>query len=74
MTREDAGAPPDFHRFRASQRDMQSPQRINHEETKSTKVFSGFFFVPFVSSWLILMISGRRSLRHERLRGAEQAP
>ncbi|MGH9752850.1 MAG: hypothetical protein ACREA2_08695, partial [Blastocatellia bacterium] len=30
----------DFHYFRASQRDMKAPQEINHEETKSTKVFS----------------------------------
>jgi hypothetical protein len=30
--REDAGAPPDFHRFRASQRDMQAPEKmIGHE-------------------------------------------
>jgi hypothetical protein len=28
-----------------------SPQRINHEETKSTKGFSDLFFAPFVSSW-----------------------
>src|SRR2546426_7998489 len=26
-----------------------------------------FFFVPFVSSWLIFIVSGRRSLRHEQL-------
>src|SRR5262245_42473419 len=44
-----------------------SPQRTNHEETKGTKVFSSLFFVPFVSSWLILIVSGRRSSRHERL-------
>src|SRR5215813_11516064 len=43
-----------------------SPQRIDHEETKSTKVFYGLFFAPFVSSWSILIVSGRRSLRHER--------
>jgi hypothetical protein len=38
-----------------------TPAEINHEETKSTKVFSGLFFVLFVSSWLILIVSGRRS-------------
>jgi len=27
--------------------------KINHEETKNTKIFSGSFFVFFVSSWLI---------------------
>jgi len=40
---------------------LRSPQRINHEETKSAKVFSDLFFVPFVSSWLILIVSGRRN-------------
>jgi len=40
-------------------------RRINHEETKSTKFFSGLFFVPFVSSWLILIVSGCRSLLDE---------
>jgi ABC-type iron transport system FetAB permease component len=34
-------------------------QRINHEEAKSTKVFSALVFVPFVSSWLILIVSRR---------------
>jgi hypothetical protein len=36
-------------------------RKINHEETKSMKVFSDLFFAPFVSSWLILNVSGRRS-------------
>src|SRR5262245_37904729 len=50
----------DFHRFRASPRDMKAPRRINHEEAKSTKDFSCSIFVFFVASWLIFIVSGRR--------------
>src|SRR6266508_1545378 len=35
--------------------------RINHEDTKCMNVFFGLFFVHFVSSWLILIASGRRT-------------
>jgi hypothetical protein len=27
--------------------------KINHEDTKGAKIFSGSFFAPFVSSWFI---------------------
>ncbi|MGH9752465.1 MAG: hypothetical protein ACREA2_06740, partial [Blastocatellia bacterium] len=45
----------DFHYFWASRHDMKAPQKFNHEETKSTKVFSAllralrFFVVEFHS-------------------------
>src|SRR5262249_27148204 len=45
--------PGDFHRFRASQCDVERSRKINHEETKSTKIFI-VIFVLFVFSWLIV--------------------
>jgi len=33
-------------------------RKMNHEEAKSTKVFWGSFFVLFVSSWFIFIVSG----------------
>jgi len=39
------------------------PRQINHEETKNEKFFLRSFFVFFVSPWLILILSGRRSSR-----------
>jgi len=56
--------------FKAATGMPRSSQRINHEETKGTKVFSdlsshsSFLFALFVSSWLILILSERRALRH----------
>jgi hypothetical protein len=47
--------------IRVAKRQRAKNQRINHEETKSAKVFSCLFFVPFISSWLILIVSGRRN-------------
>src|SRR5262245_19507796 len=55
-----------IHRFKFHRYSF-SPPRINHEETKTTKVFSCSSFVFFISSWLIFNLSGRHSLRHERL-------
>src|SRR5262249_11851225 len=46
---------------------MRAPPKINHEETKSAKIYFHSFFVFFVSSWLIFVVSWRHSLRHERL-------
>jgi len=40
------------------------PQKINHEEPKKTKKEQKIF-VPFVSSWLIFILSGRRQRRHK---------
>ena len=39
------------------------PRKINHEVTKNAKFFLRYFFAFFVFSWLILILSGRRSSR-----------
>jgi hypothetical protein len=40
---------------------MKAPQEINHEETKKTKKVQKKVFALFVSSWLIFILSARRS-------------
>jgi hypothetical protein len=55
-----------FHSFRASQCDMKAPAENQSRKNEEHEVFL-FFFVSSVSSWLILIVFGRRSLRHEGL-------
>src|SRR5262245_52377257 len=58
-----------FHRFSRVARDMNDSSENQPRRNEECEGIFCSFFVSFVSSWLIFIVSGSRLPRHERLLG-----